>query len=84
MELTLKGRNKRGTQALYVGLSRVLRISTNNFENRVPPDSFSVEGAFVAKPVVAPRVKLTAAERVVRMEKRLATLKAKLEMVKTV
>lgn len=89
--LTLKGLNKRGTQAIYSGLRTAVRFPISAFESKTAPQNIEVEGAFAAAKVArvkmtpeerkaanAARPKLTLAEKVARAEKRAAALKAKL------
>lgn len=94
MTLTLKGLSKSGKVAIYTGLAVAIRIATTAFPNKVPPPSFDVSGAeFAEKAVKVPRVKetaearkarlaalpkLTAAEKVARLEAKLAKARAKL------
>lgn len=95
MTLTLKGYNKKGNAAIYSGLRATIRVALINFPDKQAPTSIELpDGVFAAPAVKQPKVKLTAeeraaaraakpkptaAERVARMEARLAKERAKLE-----
>ena len=94
MTLTLKGLNRRGTQAIYTGLRTAVRFPLAAFLNKTAPTVIKIEGDFA--PPTAPKAKLTAeqkeaaklarknapkpteAERIARAEAALAKRKAKL------
>lgn len=85
--LTLKGLNKKGTQAIYSGTPGTVRIGLAAFPGKTAPESIEVaDGVFAIK---TPKVKLskeeraalpkpTEAEKIAKMEARLAKAKAKL------
>ena len=90
MELTLKGLNRKGTQALYAGAFATISIKLANFADKTAPQTLLIDDAVLVKPVREAKVKLTKeqraalpkptlAERVARAEKRAAELKAKLD-----
>ena len=90
MELTLKGINRKNTQALYQGGRAVIRVALVNFADKTAPQTLLIDDAVLVKPVREAKVKLTKeqraalpkptlAERVARAEKRAAALKAKLD-----
>ncbi len=90
MHLTLKGLNKKGTTALYAGALGAVRISIAAFVNKTAPAVIDVaDGIFAVKTPKTPKVKLTKeeraalpkpteAERIAKMEERLAKARAKL------
>lgn len=91
MQLTLKGLNAKRTTAIYSGTLGSIRIGLSAFPGKTAPETIEVGGEVFA--VKAPKVakakltkeeraalpKPTAAERVAKMEERLAKAKAKLE-----
>lgn len=91
MNLTLKGLDKRGRNAIYTGGAVALRFPIGAFENKTAPASLAVDGIAGPKAAKVPETKEqrkarlaaapkpTLAERVARAEKRTADLKAKLE-----
>lgn len=88
--LTLKGLDKRGRNAVYLGAAVSLRFPIAAFPGKVPPTSIPVDGlagprapkakltAEERKAARANAPKLTLAEKVARAEERTAALKAKL------
>lgn len=91
MQLTLKSLSKKGTEAIYGGLNSTVRIRVNAFPNKVPPQTLDISGEFAGPKEAKPKMtaeerkaaranapKLTAAEKVAKMEARLAKAKAKL------
>jgi hypothetical protein len=91
MILTLKGLNRKNTTAMYAGTTGTVRISLTAFPDKTAPTTIEVaDGVFAVKTPKAAKVKLskaeraalpkpTEAEKVARMETRLAAAKAKLE-----
>lgn len=95
MTVTLKGLNKRKTVALYGGTPGVIRISLGAFPGKTAPEAMLVTApdgseVFAVKAAKTPKVKLTKeeraalpklteAEKIARMEDKLAKAKAKLE-----
>ena len=62
--LTLKGLNRRGTQAIYGGLRTAVRFPLAAFENKTAPTNIEIEGAFAAAKVAgARRAKMTPEEK---------------------
>jgi hypothetical protein len=61
MTLTLKGTNKKNTQAIYSGLKTSVRFALAAFEGKQAPQTIEVQGPFAAP--AAPKVKLSKEER---------------------
>lgn len=61
MILTLKGLDKRGRNAIYTGLATAIRVPIGAFAEKQPLPTFEVEGAFAEKR--QPKAKMTAEER---------------------